>query len=116
MHTSTLILSIALVVGSFASPVKLDLGDGVNYKVGYPIIASQANNVDGIDIVRRATTSIKITPTRKTSSSIKTTLTVKALPIATKPATTSSKKVSSTLKILSTTKSLSAALAKATIY
>lgn len=112
MHTSTLTLGIALIVGSLASPVKLDLGDGVDYEVGYPIIAGQANNVNGIDIVKRATTT---TSSRKIST-VKTTSTVKASPIATKPATTSSKKVSSTAKTSSTAKSSSAAPAKATTY
>jgi uncharacterized protein YkwD len=112
MHISTLTLGIALVVGSLASPVKLDLGDGVDYEVGYPIIAGQANDVNGIDIVKRATST---TSSRKTST-VKTTSNVKASPIATKPATTSSKKVSSTSKTSSTAKSSSAAPAKATTY
>jgi len=118
MHTSTLILGIALVVSSLASPVKLDLGDGLDYEVGYPIIAGQANNVDGIDIVKRATTSTKTTSTQKTTvkTTVKTTSTAKASPIATKAATTSSKKISSTLKTSSTAKSSSAAAAKATTY
>jgi uncharacterized protein YkwD len=118
MRTSSLIFGIALVVGSLASPVKLDLGDGVDYEVGYPIVAGQANNVDGLDIVKRATTSTKTTSTQKVSSvktTVKTTSTAKASPIATKPATTSSK-VSSTSKTLSTAKSSSAAAAKATTY
>ncbi|THX91672.1 PR-1-like protein [Aureobasidium pullulans] len=115
MRTSAIIFSLALVVGSLASPVKLDLGDGVDYEVGYPIIAGQADNVDGISIVKRATTSTKTTSIQKTSS-VKTTSTAKASPIATKAATTSSKKVSSTLKTSSTAKSSSAAAAKATTY
>jgi hypothetical protein len=123
MHTGTLILGIVLVVSSLASPVKLDLEDGVDYEVGYPIIAGQTNNVDGLDIVKRATTSTKTTSTQKPSSIkttvktiVKTTSTAKASPIATKPATTSSKKVSSTVKTSSTVKSLSAAPAKASTY
>ncbi|CAD0044789.1 unnamed protein product [Aureobasidium pullulans] len=116
MRTSAIIFSLALVVGSLASPVKLDLGDGVDYEVGYPIIAGQADNVDGISIVKRATTSTKRLSIQKTSS-VKTTSTAKASPIATKAATTSSKKVSSsTLKTSSTAKSSSAAAAKATTY
>lgn len=115
MRTSAIIFSLALVVGSLASPVKLDLGDGVDYEVGYPLIAGQADNADGIDIVKRATTSTKTTSTQKTSS-VKIISTAKASPIATKAATTSSKKVSSTLKTSSTAKSSSAAAAKATTY
>ncbi|KAI4716122.1 PR-1-like protein [Aureobasidium sp. EXF-10727] len=114
MRTSTLILSIALVAKSLASPVKLDLGDGVDYEIGYPIIAGQADAQQGIDVVKRATTSIKTTSTVKTST-IKTTSTAKASPISTKKSSTSSKKASSTSKTSSTQKS-SAAPAKATTY
>lgn len=105
MRTSTVVFGIALVVGGLASPVKHDLGDGVDYEIGYPIIAGQADNVVGVDIVKRATT-----------SSVKTTSTLKASPIATKAGTTSSKKSSSTTKISSTAKTSSAAPAKATTY
>lgn len=112
MRASTLILSIALVVKSIASPVKLDLGDGVDYEVGFPIIAGQVNTNEGVDVVKRATTSIKTSSTRKTST-IKTTSTAKASPISTKKASTSSVKVSSTSK---KTLSTSAAAAKATTY
>ncbi|KAI4726687.1 PR-1-like protein [Aureobasidium sp. EXF-10728] len=114
MRTSTLILSIALVAKSLASPVKLDLGDGVDYEIGYPIIAGQVDAQQGIDVVKRATTSIKTTSTPKTST-IKTTSTAKASPISTKKSSTSSKKASSTSKTSSTQKS-SAAPAKATTY
>ena len=104
MRTSTLFLSVALVVQSLASPVKLDLGDGIDYEVGYPIIAGQANIEEGIHVVKRATTSIKTTSTAKAS------------PISTKKASTSSVKVSSTSKKTSSTQKSSAAPAKATTY
>ncbi|CAD0113277.1 unnamed protein product [Aureobasidium uvarum] len=115
MRTSTLILSIALVVKSLASPVKLDLGDGVDYEIGYPIVAGQVNAQEGIDVVKRATTSIKTTSTRKTFTTIKTTLDRESITHLDKKASTSSKKASSTSKSSSTQKS-SAAPAKATTY
>ena len=104
MRTSILFLGIALVVRNLASPVKLDLGDGLDYEVGYPIIAGQVNAQEGIDVVKRATTSVKTTSTAKAS------------PISTKKASTSSKKVSSTSKKTSSTQKSSAAPAKATTY
>lgn len=104
MRTSILFLGIALVVRNLASPVKLDLGDGLDYEVGYPIIAGQVNAQEGIDVVKRATTTVKTTSTAKTS------------PISTKKASTSSKKVSSTSKKTSSTQKSSAAPAKATTY
>ncbi|KAI5244000.1 PR-1-like protein [Aureobasidium subglaciale] len=115
MRTSTLILGIALAVSSIASPVKVDLGDGVEYEIGYPVMAAQVGDPEVVHIPKRATTftSTKTTSTRK-ASSFKTTSTAKASPIATKLATTSSK-VSSTSKTSSTQKS-SAAPAKATTY